>query len=218
MPGRVLSTSRSDSRFCWSMVCLVTTVMVCGVSRRASVYLGEDGFCARSCCTRIASRSTAPGGADTSSGWAKAGADSVSNTAEASGEMLGVMESLKEDARLPPGDGLADAGWNAWMLRRLTRSAAPTVARARQAEALRKGAQARRTSGAGVGQGWVHGIAGRPVVKKALRMILNANHSSLQYLPVGGRRCDVWRRAAAPSLQRARFNDRRGSRCRRVRA
>ncbi|APO89898.1 hypothetical protein BJD11_07400 [Xanthomonas euvesicatoria] len=80
------------------------------------------------------------------------------------------MEGLKEEARLPPGDGSADAGWNAWRLRRLTRSAAPTVAQARQAEALREGAQAERTSGAGVEQDWLHGVADRPVVKKVLRM------------------------------------------------
>ncbi|KLC15135.1 hypothetical protein TB9_06140 [Xanthomonas perforans] len=84
--------------------------------------------------------------------------------------MLGVMEGLKEEARLPPGDGSADAGWNAWTLRRLIRCAAPTVAEARQAEALREGAQAQRTSGAGVEQDWLHGVADRPVVKKALRM------------------------------------------------
>ncbi|PPT41178.1 hypothetical protein XabCFBP2524_01135 [Xanthomonas axonopodis pv. begoniae] len=80
------------------------------------------------------------------------------------------MEGLKEESRLPPGDGSADAGWNAWALRRLTQSAAPIVARTRQAEALREGAQAERTSGAVVEQGWLHGIADRPVVKKALRM------------------------------------------------
>ncbi len=59
MPGSVLSTSRRPSRFCCAMTSLVTTVMVCGVSTSASVYLGELAFCTRSPCTSTVSSSLA---------------------------------------------------------------------------------------------------------------------------------------------------------------
>src|SRR3546814_9784305 len=41
MPGMVLSASRSVSRFCWRIVWVEMTVIVCGVSRIAAVAFGD---------------------------------------------------------------------------------------------------------------------------------------------------------------------------------